>query len=128
MFIVCYLCNVSSISARDFMEKKMEIRSLLEKPLWQLTGEEYVRLHAYACTINNDTTTAPAARVTGVRALAEYLSCCESTIYALKREGVLDSAIISHVGKNIVFDGERARELAQAYMREHRQQKNANKI
>lgn len=102
---------------------KEKISDLLFKPLWQLTGEEYVRLHAYACTLKRDTEPTPVTRVTGVRALAEYLSCCESKIYALKREGVLDSAIISHIGKNTVFDGEKARELAQAYIQESRKGK-----
>lgn len=105
---------------------KEKITDLLSKPLWQLTGEEYVRLHAYACTLCNDSGTESVTRVTGVRALAEHLACCESTIYMLRREGVLDAAIVSRVGKNIVFDAEKARELAQAYMQEHRQIKKSN--
>lgn len=99
------------------------IIDLLQKPLWQLTGEEYVQLHAYACSLRNNTEKAPVNKVIGVRALAEYISCCESKIYALKREGVLDSAIISRIGKNTVFDGEKARELAQAYIQESRRGK-----
>ena len=39
------------------------------------------------------------------------------------RQGALDSAILSRIGKRIVFDGEKARELAQAYIQEHRQSK-----
>ena len=105
---------------------KIDVVSLLTKPLWQLTGEEYVRLHAYACSLIKNAEAAPVTKVTGVRQLAEYLSCCESTVYLLRREGVLDSAVISRVGKNIVFDGGKARELAQAYMQEHRQIKKSN--
>ncbi len=105
-----------------------KISDLLSKPLWQLTGEEYVRLHAYACTIKRDTEPTPVARVTGVRALAEYLSCCESTVYMLRREGVLDAAVISSIGKNIVFDAEKARVLAQAYMQQHRQTPKTNEM
>lgn len=103
-----------------------KITDLLSRPLWQLTGEEYVRLHAYACSLIKNAEAAPVTKVTGVRQLAEYLSCCESTIYMLRREGVLDSAVISRVGKNIVFDGGKARELAQTYMREHRQAKKSD--
>lgn len=100
-----------------------KITDLLSRPLWQLTGEEYVRLHAYACSLIKNAEAAPVTKVTGVRQLAEYLSCCESTIYALKREGILDSSIISRVGKNTVFDGDKARELAQAYIQESRRGK-----
>ena len=104
------------------------IKSLLAKPLWQLTGEEYVALHAYAVKMANDKggVTKASIRCTGVRELAQYLNCCESTIYGMKREGVLDDAILSSIGKSTVFDGEKARELAQAYMQEHRKTQKAN--
>lgn len=87
-----------------------------------MSGEEYVALHAYAVKVANDEVGAPqtVTRCTGVRELARFLTCCESTIYSLKREGVLDDSILSSIGKNTVFDGEKARELAQAYMQEHR--------
>lgn len=89
-----------------------------------MSGEEYVVLHAYAVkkTTEESGVVKTPIRCTGVRALAQYLNCCESTIYTLKREGVLDDSILSSIGKNTVFDGEKARELAQAY----RQTKKAN--
>ncbi len=98
------------------------IIDMLDKPLWQLTGKEYVALHAYAAKRANEKndTLQTTTRCTGVRELAQYLNCCESTIYGMKREGVLDDAILSSIGKSTVFDGEKARELAQAYMQEHR--------
>lgn len=109
--------------------KKIDVFSLLSKPLWQLSGEEYVALHSFAAktAAAEDGTTKTIARCTGVRELAQYLDCCESTIYFLKREKILDDAILSSIGKRTVFDGEKARELAQAYMQEHRQSKNNNK-
>ena len=105
--------------------KKIDVFALLTKPLWQLTCEEYVALHKYAVKVANDEVGAPqtVTRCTGVRELARFLTCCESTIYSLKREGVLDDSILSSIGKNTVFDGEKSRELAQAYMLEHRQTK-----
>ena len=110
------------------MNKKPFIIDLLNKPLWQLTGEEYVALHAYAVKKANDETDTSkmTTRCTGVRELAQHLNCCESTIYGMKREGVLDDAILSSIGKSTVFDGEKARELAQAYMQEHRKTNKAN--
>jgi hypothetical protein len=46
-------------------------------------------------------------------------------IYALKKEGVLDKAIVEQVGKRIIFDADKARMLAdeyQKYQRELRRQ------
>ena len=61
--------------------------------------------------------------LTGVKKLAEYLECCESTVYMLRRKGVLEDAVVSHVGKKIVFDGEKARALADEYQEQHRKNK-----
>ena len=99
-----------------------KVTDLLNKPLWQLTGSEYLALHRYAHEKDgmNSKECHPITRVTGVHALAQYIECSDSQVYKLRREGVLDEAIISHVGKSIVFDGEKARELAQAFMEESR--------
>ena len=107
------------------MNTSRNITELLAKPLWQMTGDEYVTLHAYAVKVSRDEEGAvePHTRVAGVRALAEFCGCCESTLYNVMRQGALDSAILSRIGKRIVFDGEKARELAQAYIQEHRQSK-----
>lgn len=112
------------------MVKRTSIFDLLAKPLWQLTGEEYVELHAYAVNVTkeegHDSTTKTTTRCTGVRELAQFLQCSESQIYALKRNGILDDATMSSIGKSTVFDGEKARELAQAFMDGNRKLK-ANK-
>lgn len=99
----------------------INIEILLGKPLWQLTAQEFCALSQYAYAHGGQvSTSSDLVRVTGVRALAEYLDCCESTVFMLRRNGVLDEAILSQVGKKIVFDGEKARELAMAFQREHR--------
>ncbi len=110
------------------MTKKQSVIDLLSKPLWQMSGEEYVALHAYAVKMANDEggVTKASTRCTGVRELAQFLNCCESTVYAMKREGVLDDSILSSIGKSTVFDGEKAKALAQAYMVTRRQSKNTN--
>ena len=108
------------------MSKMSSVFDLLSKPLWQLTGQDYVALHQYAAKVANDHgATKTVTRCTGVRELAQYLNCCESTIYSMKREKILDDAILSSIGKNTVFDGDKARELAQVYMQEHRRTKKA---
>lgn len=97
------------------------LESLLEKPLWQLTAKDFFELAQY---VNSKAGGAPVTneviRISGVRALSEYIGCCESTIYMLRRNGVLDDAIISKIGKKIVFDGEKARELASSFQQEQR--------
>lgn len=105
--------------------KRIDVLTLLTKPLWQLTGEEYVALHAYAVKMSHDENCDIKAvtRCTGARELARFLNCCESTVYAMKREGVLDDCIQSAIGKSTVFLGEKARERAQAFMDAHRKSK-----
>lgn len=106
------------------MKTNIDIQGLLEKPVWQMTGEEYCQLTHYALSLSPSTepSQAPAGRkALGVHALAEELG--ESTIYALMRTpreedgsseggGVLKRAIISRIGRRIVFDVDKARELA----------------
>lgn len=105
----------------------IDIKSLLEKPLWQLTAKEFCALSHYAYTEGGQvTSTHEVVRITGVRALATYLDCCDSTVFMLRRNGVLDEAIISQVGKKIVFNGEKARELAEAFQQEHRTSRRNN--
>lgn len=105
------------------------IQSLLRKPLWQLTGEEYVQLHAYACSLDNEWVRRQATpiRCKGVRALAEYCSCSESQVHKLLREGILESAILSRIGKEIVFDGNIALQCAAAYQEQQREIRRNNK-
>ena len=107
------------------MLKKIIISELLAKPLWQMTGEEYVALHAYACTMNNGEGAGRQAVVQcrGVHALAEYCTCSDSQIHKLLREGVLDTAIISRIGKTLVFNGEKSLELAQSFVQANRKAK-----
>ena len=110
----------------------MNISEMLTKPLWQLTGEEYLELHTYACLHSGESvsvsTSTPSKSITGVRALAQYLSCCDSTLYALMRDHILDDANISRIGKCIVFDGDKARMLANNAKRNQRKnQRKCNK-
>lgn len=102
----------------------IDIESLLNKPLWQLTGQEFCALTHYANGQAYHTPVEPdtVVRITGVRALAEYLDCCESTVFMFRRNGVLDEAIISQIGKKIVFDGEKARAAADDFQKTRRSQ------
>jgi len=90
------------------------IQDLLNKPLWQMTGREFCSL-AESVLLHTPSPAPVRSTIIGVRALAEFLGCCESTVYSLRRHRVLDDAIVSHIGRRIVFDGDRARDLANTY-------------
>lgn len=86
------------------------------KPIWQLTCGEFLDiLRKEIPAITGDTTRSPQHMCVGVHALAEYLCCSDSTVYALKRQGLLDGAVVSHVGRRIVFDGNLARDIVKKH-------------
>lgn len=94
------------------------MKDLTTMPLWQMTGAEFLELAKNVLNTASVPVSSPAPvrdTIIGVRSLAEYLGCCESTVYSLRRHGVLDDAIVSHIGRRIVFDGDRARDLANKY-------------
>ena len=96
-----------------------EIDVLMTRPIWQMSGREFLALMQYA--VGGDQSIPGSSKLCiGVRELAEHLGCCEATIYAYKKEGVLDDAIVSRIGKKIVFNGEKARTLVIAYQTEQR--------
>ena len=112
------------------MNSNAQIEGLLEKPLWQMAGEEYCQLTHYALSLSPNTgpssPSPPGQKALGVHALAVELGCSVSTIYALMRMpreedgsaesgGILKSAIVSRIGRRIVFDVDAARRLADEY-------------
>ena len=111
------------------MSKIKSIEGLLEKPVYMMTGEEYLELTHYALTNSPNAAAQPAQggkKALGVHALALELGCSDSTIYALMRApreedgsavggGVLREAIVSRIGRRIVFDVDKARKLADGY-------------
>lgn len=103
---------------RNFEEKE----SLLKKPLWQMTGEEFLMLHRNA-EEEKEENAGQKKYAYGIQQLSDYIGCCQSTVYELKKKGVLDEAIVSHVGRKIVFDAEKARVLASEYQSDQRHKK-----
>lgn len=99
-----------------------DLEKLLQTPIWQMTGCDFLSLLEQSINNREDIGRNGSTRVTctGVHELAKYLKCCESTIYSLKKTGVLDEAIVSQIGKRIVFDGEMARIAADKYQKERR--------
>ena len=123
------MCHCLTLKTVSEMSTEININGLLEKPLWQMTGEEYCQLTQYALSLSSGTGTAPSPsgqKALGVHALAVELGCSDSTIYALMRTpreedgsseggGILKPAIVSRIGRRIVFDVDKARELATQY-------------
>lgn len=102
--------------------KNYDIKVLLEKPIWQMTGEEFCQLSIYAAEGSSSAVVVQErTRAVGIHDLGQAIGCCDSTVYSLKKLGVLDPAIISQIGKKIVFDIEKARNLAEEYQRDQRQ-------
>ena len=126
------MCHCLTLKTVSEMSTEININGLLEKPLWQMTGEEYCQLTQYALSLSTGTGTAPSPsgqKALGVHALAVELGCSDSTIYALMRTpreedgsseggGILKGAIVSRIGRRIVFDVDKARELATQYQQQ----------
>ena len=104
------------------MQQKPTVESLLAKPIWQMTGEEFLQLNE----LNNSSAGSSAQSAGsvqyahGIAELCQMIGCCQSTVYALKKEGVLDGAIVSQIGRRIIFDVDKARVLADEYQRQRR--------
>lgn len=101
-------------------ETKFDILGLMEKPIYVMTGKEFVQLAEFALSSKPSTAPAEPLYVYGIQALAAYIGCCPSTIYELKKNNVLKPAIVSQVGKKIVFNAPLARDLAEEYKRRKR--------
>jgi|SRR5699024_9727608 len=88
---------------------------LLEKPIWQMTGKEFIALIQ-----NNDHPPAepdilneiePSKKyVYGIRGIANLMNCSISTANRIKKKGILDEAIIQQ-GRTIIVDVDKALEL-----------------
>ena len=112
------------MNKQQFEQASQEITSLMQKPVCMMSGEELCLLTQYVhqSTTSSEMTSSAqgTANVIGVKALAVYLGCSESTIYTIKKQGILDKAIVAQIGRKIIFNAPLARELANAYQQEQR--------
>ena len=72
------------------MKGNIQIESFLDKPVWQMTGKEYIGLTQYAlATVSgvggNTMSERRVQRSLGVHSLAVELGCSDSTVYSLMR-------------------------------------------
>ena len=95
----------------------MTLHEPLEKPVWQMTGEELLFLAQQKATQpegdTQDKTLAKEERhfVYGLSGLARLFGCSLPTANRIKQSGKIDRAI-TQVGRKIIVDADLALELA----------------
>ena len=95
----------------------MTLHELLEKPVWQMTGEELLFLAQQGSTQQEgaapETSSAKEERhfVYELSGLARLFGCSLPTVNRIKQSGKIDRAI-TQVGRKIIVDADLALELA----------------
>lgn len=94
----------------------MDLEKLKSKPLFQMTGEEFMFLqNGTKKEVSTPTTVAEKRKkyVYGIRGIAKLFDCSISSANRLKKSGKIDEAIIQD-GRKIIIDSELAFELMKA--------------
>ena len=94
----------------------MTINELLDKPVWQMTGEELLFLARHGnMSTNGDTAKASSKEekryVYGLAGIARLFGCSLPTANRIKQSGKINRAI-TQVGRKIIVEAELALELA----------------
>ena len=94
------------------MYTKIDIRSLLDKPIWQLSGREFVALMKSTLQdTEKGKEEEPRKRfVFGLDGICDLFGCSKSTAERIKKSGIIDAAI-TQVKRKIVVDAELALRL-----------------
>ena len=92
----------------------MNLNELKQKPLWQMTGEEFLYLQKInenkkpeIVSLNNSTK----KHVYGIAGIARLFGCSIPTANRIKQSGRIDKAI-TQIGRKIIVDADLALELA----------------
>ena len=95
----------------------MTINELLDKPAWQMTGEELLFLAQHGnMSTNRESTKASSSKeekryVYGLAGIARLFGCSLPTANRIKQSGKINRAI-TQVGRKIIVDADLALELA----------------
>lgn len=92
----------------------MEIKELKQKPLWQMTGEEFLFLQNNSQQISKqqfETVDRSKKYVYGILGIAQLFDCSLPTANRIKKSKKIDNAI-TQIGRKIIVDAELALELA----------------
>ena len=91
------------------------IQELLLKPVWQMTGEEFLLLSKHASAQAEaqpqPVTDTERKYVYGIGGIARLFGCSMPTANRIKKSGKIDKAI-TQIGRKIIVDAELALELA----------------
>ena len=91
------------------------LQELLSKPVWQMTGEEFIFLSKHASrqteTQPQPITDTERKYVYGIMGIAKLFGCSLTTANRIKKSGKIDKAI-TQIGRKIIVDVELALELA----------------
>ena len=91
------------------------LQELLSKPVWQMTGEEFIFLSKHASrpteTQPQPITDTERKYVYGILGIAKLFGCSLPTANRIKKSGKIDKAI-TQIGRKIIVDVELALELA----------------
>lgn len=92
--------------------KKIDIRMLLDKPIWQLSGREFAALmRSTLMEMETGKEEEPRKRfVFGLDGICDLFGCSKSTAERIKKSGIIDAAI-TQVKRKIVVDAELALRL-----------------
>lgn len=95
----------------------MKIENLLEKPIWQMTGQEFLALNEQSRSTVQDQQIVSISEnslnkkyVYGIRGIANLLNCSIAKANRIKKKGIIDEAIIQE-GRSIMVDVELALKL-----------------
>ena len=91
------------------------LQELLSKPVWQMTGEEFIMLSRHA-SVQTEAQPQPVTGtnrtyVYGIPGIARLFGCSLPTANRIKKSGKIDKAI-TQIGRKIIVDAELALELA----------------
>ena len=91
------------------------LQELLSKPVWQMTGEEFIMLSRRASGQTEaqpqPVTDTSRKYVYGILGIAKLFGCSLPTANRIKKSGKIDKAI-TQIGRKIIVDAELALELA----------------
>lgn len=95
----------------------MENENLLEKPIWQMTGQEFLTLTQQTTNMEKSENKNPISEITpnkkyvyGIRGIANLLNCSIAKANRIKKKGIIDDAIIQE-GRSIMVDVDLALKL-----------------
>ena len=111
------LIKIHSIGLTPQRISNYDLHELLEKPVWQMTGEELLVLAQQGSTQREgDTQGKTSAKeerhfVYGLSGLARLFECSLPTANRIKQSGKINRAI-TQIGRKIIVDADLALELA----------------